>query len=461
MAEKRTDREDPRASVVSLPMERRKLSSGAASHGFRDGNRRLGRAQTQILMAVFMVCCLGLGFVSGAFDGAIAKLRSFGEPDQAAASAAQDEPAETRPATELPLGSEAQAAASAALAARDDAPRGPSAVDRNEQAIEALNAEEFDRAIELLTSAVEDAPSDDTIRENLGVAYLKRARSFGEGDLELALADYESALEHLRREDFRAQAKSLMERAQRIAKEEAEFTVEETLHFRFKFDASRTEIRAGVDQLQALLEGTYQEYGELFGRRPVEAGEDKIAVVLYKSEGFSNVTGLGDWAGGAFDGVIRVPADDLRDAHRVARLQDVLRHEVAHAFVQSIGGKDVPSWLNEGIAQWLENPERRPGGLAVARARLANARDNGGKALFQLAEIEGSLVSWKNTEEITRAYDQALAFIDYLAEQYGAHLLFDMVAECKASGVSGAGVAFQRAILVDLNLVVGDFDQSL
>jgi tetratricopeptide (TPR) repeat protein len=415
-------------------------------------------------MVVFAVCCLGLGFVSGAFDGAIAKLRSWGAGESTAGAPEIEEQAAAVSPSEVALSDDSTATTSAALkASGEDAgsPRAPSAVERNESAIVALNEGDFSRAIELLTSAVADAPEDDTIRENLGVAYLKRARSFGEGEFELALADFESALDHLQRDDFRTQAKSLMERAQTIAKEEAEFTVEETLHFKFKFDASRTEIRAGVDQLQILLEGTYQEYGELFGRRPVEAGEDKIAVVLYKSEGFSNVTGLGDWAGGAFDGVIRVPADDLREAQRVARLQDVLRHEVAHAFVQSIGGKGVPSWLNEGIAQWLENPSRRPGGLSVARARLVNARDNGGKALFRLSEIEGSLVSWSETSEITRAYDQALAFIDYLADQYGARLLFDMVAECKVSGAAGAGVAFQRAILVDLDVVLGDFDLAL
>ena len=407
-------------------------------------------------MVVFAACCLGLGFLSGAFDGAIAKLRSFRGQESAAAPATQNPPA-----TEAPLTDEGVNGTNAALVHRDSAPRGESAVARNERALEALSLGDFDGAIELLISAVADAPGDATIRENLGVAYLKRARAYEQGDFELARADFESALEFLQRDDFRAQATSLMERAQRISKEEAEFSVEETLHFTFKFDASRTEIREGVDRLQVLLEETYQEYGELFGRRPVEAGEKKIAVVLYKSEGFTNVTGLGDWAGGAFDGVIRVPVDDLRDAQRVARLQDVLRHEVAHAFVQSIGGRGVPSWLNEGIAQWLENPKRRLGGLSVARARLTNARDNGGKELFKLKEIQGSLVSWKDTEEITRAYDQALAFIDYLAEQYGARLLFDMVAECKVSGVDGAGIAFQRSILVDLDLVLGDFDGTL
>ena len=410
-------------------------------------------------MGLFVLCALGLGFVSGAFDGAIAKLRSLrgGEAKSAPAESLPDSPI----ATEIPIEASEPVPTNAALTAEDEGPEELSAVDLNELALEALEAGEFDQAILLLTDAVAAAPDDATISENLGVAYLKRARSFEQGDFELARADYEAALEHLQREDFRAQAQSLMERAMRIAKEEADFTLEETLHFTFKFDASRTEIRAGVDQLQGMLEATYQEYGDLFGRRPVEAGEKKIAVVLYKSEGFSNVTGLGDWAGGAFDGVIRVPADDLREARRVARLEDVLRHEVAHAFVQSIGGKGVPSWLNEGIAQWLENPARRSGGLSVARARLVNARDNGGKALFKLTEIQGSLVTWKDTTEITRAYDQALAFIDFLAVQYGARLLFDMVADCKEHGVDGAGLAFKRALLVDLDVVLEDFDASL
>ena len=90
-----------------------------------------------------------------------------------------------------------------------------------------------------------------------------------------------------------------------------------------------------------------------------------------------------------------------------------------------------------------------------------NARDNGGKALFALSEIEGSLVSWSDTAEITRAYDQALAFVDYLAEQYGARLLFDLVAECKSEGLRGAEIAFERRLLVDLNVVLQDFDAAL
>ena len=70
-------------------------------------------------------------------------------------------------------------------------------------------------------------------------------------------------------------------------------------------------------------------------------------------------------------------------------------------------------------------------------------------------------MSWSDTSEITRAYDQALAFVDYLAEQYGARVLFDLVAECKTEGIGGAEAAFERQILVDLNVVLQDFAAAL
>jgi hypothetical protein len=49
----------------------------------------------------------------------------------------------------------------------------------------------------------------------------------------------------------------------------------------------------------------------------------------------------------------------------------VLRHELAHSFVTWRTGNNCPTWLQEGIAQWLEggDPARNDTGLApVARA---------------------------------------------------------------------------------------------
>lgn len=424
-----------------------------------DRRPQSGRAQALFLMLAAAVCGVGLAFASGALDGVIATLRARFTAE--APPIAVEEPQVVQAREPSLLEDTASAPTSAALGLGASLGQELSAFDRNEQAVVAINEGRFDEAIELLTNVVEEDEAGFAYRQNLATALSRRAQARGVDEFELARPDFEAAIFYAPDEQRSDRIRARMDRAETIAREEAEFTLEETLHFTFKFDASRTELREGVDRLQVLLEETYQEYGELFSRRPVEAGEKKIAVVLYGAEGFNNVTGLGDWAGGAFDGTIRVPAEDLRDPRRVARLRDVLRHEVAHAFCQSIGGKTVPSWLNEGIAQWLENPSSRLSGLHVARARLVNARDNGGKELFLLAEIQGSLVSWSDTAEITRAYDQALAFVDYLAEQYGARLLFDLVAECKAEGFRGAEIAFERRLLVDLNVVLQDFNAAL
>lgn len=326
--------------------------------------------------------------------------------------------------------------------------------DLNDQAIVALEDGRFDEAIEWLEEAATARPDVPTFGANLGEAYLRRARA-GEGGPAAAVEDFEAALERIDDPDRRALIEELLERHRRIRDEERDFVVEPTLHFTFRYDGSREGLSDGVDRLKVLLEDTYQEFGERFGRRPVEAGEGRIEVILYDAEGFDSVTGLGDWAGGVFDGKIRVPVEDLRSELRFARVKSVLRHETAHAFSHSIGGAAVPSWLNEGVAQWLEEPARRESAVEIARAKL------GASALFPLSRLDGNLVGWEDRAEVARAYDQALAFVDHLSVQYGADLVFSMIAACREGGVGGAAEHFRERTLVELDAVLGDLADTL
>lgn len=326
--------------------------------------------------------------------------------------------------------------------------------DLNDQAIAALEDGRFDEAIDWLEEAATARPDVLTFGANLGEAYLRRARA-GKGGPAAAVEDFEAALDRIDDPDRRALIEELLERHRRIRDEERDFVVEPTLHFTFRYDGSRDGVTDGVDRLKVLLEDTYQEFGEQFRRRPVEAGEGRIEVVLYDAEGFDKVTGLGDWAGGVFDGKIRVPVEDLRSELRFARVKGVLRHETAHAFTHSIGGAKVPAWLNEGVAQWLEEPARRASDVGVARARLATA------ALFPLARLNGNLVGWEDRAEVARAYDQALAFVDHLSAQYGPDLVFSMIGACREGGVEGAAAHFKERTLVDLEAVLGDLADSL
>lgn len=387
--------------------------------------------------------------MSGVLDG----LLSPGDSESAEASStapaveAPDAPREATPAkTDEALN---------VAAGLDAGP--PTADELNTEGVRSLEMGDLDRAIELFHQAVEGEPDVDVYGKNLGEGYLQRALALRATDPASALEDFDAALEWTTDEARREEIRAARERTAAIVETEAEFVVEPTLHFTFKFDGTRPELLDGVERLKILLEDTYQEYGDLFGRRPVEAGEPRIEVVLYRSEGFGRVTGLGDWAGGAFDGTIRVPADDLRDAFRVERIALTLRHEVAHAFTRSIGGKKVPSWLNEGVAQWLEAPERRSFEVRTARERLLAS----GAEPFTLQRITGSLVGWDDPKEIKRAYDQALAFVDYLATQYGPDIVFGMVAACADGGSSGAATHFRSKLLVELDLILGDFVDGL
>jgi len=327
--------------------------------------------------------------------------------------------------------------------------------DLNDQAIAALEAGRLDEAVALLEEATAARPDVATFGTNLGEAYLRRAQARGKSGADGAYEDYTAALQWIEDPERRALVEELLERSRRIRDEERDFVVEPTVHFTFRYDGSREGVTEGVERLKVLLEHTYQEFGAEFGRRPVEAGGGRIEVVLYDAEGFDKVTGLGDWAGGVFDGKIRVPVEDLRSELRFARVKGVLRHETAHAFTRSIGGARVPAWLNEGVAQWLEDPARRASDVGVARARLASS------TLFPLSRLNGNLVGWEDRAEVARAYDQALAFVDHLAVQYGPDLVFSMIAACRGGGVEGAAAHFKERTLVDLDPVLGDLADSL
>jgi hypothetical protein len=93
--------------------------------------------------------------------------------------------------------------------------------------------------------------------------------------------------------------------------------------------------------------------------------------------------------------------------------------------------------------------------VGLARARL------GASSLFPLARLNGNLVGWQDRGEVARAYDQALAFVDHLAVQYGPDLVFSMIAACRDRGVEGAAAHFRERTLVDLDAILGDLADSL
>ena len=108
-----------------------------------------------------------------------------------------------------------------------------------------------------------------------------------------------------------------------------------------------------------MLEGAYRDVGGVLRTYP----SVPITVVLYTQTQFQDITQAPAWAGGLYDGQIRIPIRGALD--RRAELERVLTHEYVHALVTNLGGRTVPAWVHEGLATVFE-----PGGLDRASQLL-------------------------------------------------------------------------------------------
>ena len=324
---------------------------------------------------------------------------------------------------------------------------------KNARAIELLKAGELSAAVALFSECVSGDPTEPVFRANLAEALARLAQE------EYEVFETRSlAIEHLTQAvelaPERSELVKLLERWLAEEEVEGDFWTDRSLHFRLSYDGDREELLGrGYDLVLKTLEDAYSEYAALFGIRPAEGDEPLIEVVLLQRAEFSGLTGLGHWAGGAYDGRIRVPITNL--AAEQQRLVSVLRHELVHAFVRSAGGRSVVGWLNEGLAEWLEEPAGAARDAAVERARRGAA----GAPLRSLDELGGSLAALGSVEEIRAAYSQSLALIGWIEHWYGERVLFAMVAGCR----SGASVAesFEDQTRVSLSQVLKDLEFDL
>jgi tetratricopeptide (TPR) repeat protein len=184
-----------------------------------------------------------------------------------------------------------------------------------------------------------------------------------------------------------------------------------------------------AERAVAILEAAYWRVGTALYTHPT----DVITVVLYTREQFRDITQSPEWAGGAFDGRIRVPVQGaLQNAREFER---VLAHEFTHALVRSIAPRGVPVWLNEGLAVLFEGSD------LARRQEQVRAAD----VPLTLAQLEGSFGKL-TTKEATLAYAQSAVAASALIEQAGAPALVNLLTDI-GSGVPFAA-AFERHVLM-------------
>lgn len=324
----------------------------------------------------------------------------------------------------------------------------------NREAIEALDAGDEASAVALFEQCLGAVPSERIFASNLAEALARLSvREYDRGGVE----DRAHSLEHLTRAvelaPDRADLVQRLEQLKKLAQAEEGFWVDTTEHFELSYDGARDELLWKASQITQLLERIYIDSCEAFGTYPVESGRSKIRVILYRRAGFHEVTGIGHWAGGLYDGSVRVPVEDL--AREKSALERTLRHEVTHAFVHAMGGAKVPGWLNEGLAQWLESGTLTGQAAAVADARARLAK----RELVPLRELTESLGASGDSDRILAAYAQALALVAHIEHAFGDRLLYEMVAGCRSGTTPDA--TFRRRTGVALDQVADDLARGL
>jgi len=193
-------------------------------------------------------------------------------------------------------------------------------------------------------------------------------------------------------------------KAQRETSTEADFSQRESGHFTLRYEGKQTSEQLRRE-LIATLESEYDDLVRELGVAP----RASIPVVLYTEQAFFDVTHAPLWSGAINDGRLRIPVSGLTSM--TSDLARVLKHELAHSFVNQASGGRCPTWLNEGIAQAVE-----PKSLSTNGRRLAQ--------LFRAQQaipynsLEGSFMRFSPIEAVL-AYDESLAAVDYINDTYG------------------------------------------
>lgn len=287
-----------------------------------------------------------------------------------------------------------------------------------------------DRAAErALNEALEKNPRDKTVYQILGdLAYRK-------DDLGEAMNAWEKALEI---DPADAVLKARLERTRKEHSAEKDFNRDITSHFSVKYEG-REKIEAGRIILR-ILEDAYGDVGRALSFYP----EQEIGVILYSSKQFQEVTDAPGWSGGVFDGKIRIPIGGIEQ--ETPGLRKLLYHEYTHAVVRAITRR-VPTWLNEGLAQFFEGRSIDGSGMMGLREMAAAGK------LPPLQALEGSFLGM-NSSQAGLAYLLSLSAVRYMDDQYGMYRV-KMVLEELA-----AGADVQKAINTAFLVFYEDFERG-
>jgi tetratricopeptide (TPR) repeat protein len=256
-----------------------------------------------------------------------------------------------------------------------------------------LRRSEYKVSLDYLERAQRVAPDNPDAAKLSGWAY------YGMNKLDQAVEEWKRAL--TLRPDPEVQR--ALEKAQRDKQEEENYKENESSHFTLRYSGG-AEPELAREILRALEMHFSAIESELNFTPP-----DPIGVILYTEQAFADITRAPGWVGALNDGRIRVPVQGLKNL--TPELSRVLKHELTHSFIQQKTHGRAPTWVQEGLAQWMEGKRS-----AENASLLVQIYDQ--KLAMPLNELEPSWMTLSG-DVASYAYAWALANVEYIVQADG------------------------------------------
>ena len=229
------------------------------------------------------------------------------------------------------------------------------------------------------------------------------------------LEQFELSLEYAREalsQKRDPELESLMSRVSRERELMKDYTDKQTSNFTITF--SRIEHSDIKFTVIDILNDAYRTVGNQINHFPDSA----ISVVLYNERNFFDITRSPAWAGGLFDGKIKIPIKRIKG--REALLKRVLIHEFVHALVHDLT-PSCPLWMDEGLAEYFSGPHPRDIGQVIPLNRLEKN--------FPFRDIR----------MLGLAYLESYSAVHYLISKFGMYRIRELLEAL------GKGIEFPKA----------------
>ena len=291
-----------------------------------------------------------------------------------------------------------------------------------------LHENQFTAALDPLERARRTSPDSADVAKLMGWAY------YGANKMDQAIKEWKRS-ERLRPDP---QVEQALEKVERDKSAEDSYREAETAHFDLKYYGG-----AAPDLARGILRALEDDFRDLESKLDYTPPE-QIAVILYTQQAFADITRAPGWVGALNDGRLRIPVQGLTQV--TPDLARVLKHELTHSFVGQKSRGRAPTWLQEGIAQWMEG--RRSSSVAGG---LVEAAAQG--QVPPLGTMEGSWMSLSGNSAAF-AYAWSLAVVESMIDAGGVS---DISRLLDRIGVSSSSEA---ALQETLHLNYADLSQQ-